>query len=63
MADQKEAPSIVPYGPPIRAAIARGDLAELKAKLAEAEALNQQQGDLRSAVAAARIALAAGKKS
>jgi hypothetical protein len=55
-------PVIVPYGPPIRAAIAGGKLDELKARLAEAEALDKQQGDLRGAVALARIALA-GKQA
>lgn len=66
MANQDEAgrpPVIVPYGPPIRAAIVDGNLAAMKAALAEAEAAHKQQGDIRSAVALARIALAAGKPS
>jgi len=46
------------YGVTIRASIQRGDLADLKAVLAQAEALNKQQGDIRGAVAIARAALA-----
>jgi hypothetical protein len=64
MAKQDETggtPAIVPYGPPIRAAIGRGNLAELKSALAEAETLNKRQGDIRGALALARAALAAGK--
>jgi hypothetical protein len=66
MSNQDEAarpPVIVPYGPPLRATIAQGNLTTMKAALADAEALHKQQGDIRSAVALARIALAAGKAS
>src|SRR5438105_1999282 len=38
------------YGPPIEDAIARGDLAEMKSLLNEAEEFLRQHGDVRSSV-------------
>lgn len=46
------------YGPPIQQAIARGDLAEMKAMLERAEATLKLQGDLATAVAQLRVEIA-----
>ena len=64
MAKQDEAadhPINTLYGPAIRASIQRGDLADLKAVLAQAEALSKQQGDIRGALDLARAALVKSK--
>jgi hypothetical protein len=45
------------YGPAVRASIQRGNLADLKTVLADAEAANKKNGDIRSALAVAQIAL------
>lgn len=47
------------YDPPIREAIARGDVAEMQAVLAEAKAVRAQQGDLDAAIAQLEKALRA----
>jgi hypothetical protein len=54
--DAARAASKTLYGGAVRASIQRGDLADLKAVLAEAEAENKKSGDIRSALAAAQIA-------
>ncbi|ASL46318.1 hypothetical protein bAD24_III02905 [Burkholderia sp. AD24] len=41
---------ITPYGVAIHQAVSEGDLAKMKALLAQAEAILQQQGDLAAAV-------------
>ena len=40
----------VPYGPPIQDAIARGDLAEMKALAGETEEFLRQHGDVRASL-------------
>jgi hypothetical protein len=56
---QPESPPPNPdYGPPIQEAIARGDLAEMKALLKRAENTLLQQGDLAAAVAELRVEIA-----
>jgi uncharacterized protein DUF1843 len=47
-----------PYGPPIQQAIARGNVAEMKALLKRAETVLAQQGDLATAVALLRTEIA-----
>jgi len=57
MAEHERA-SLVPYGPPIQEAIAKGDLAQMKKVAAEAEQHLQQVGDVRSALEYLKIEIA-----
>ncbi|RAS22635.1 DUF1843 domain-containing protein [Paraburkholderia bryophila] len=49
---------ITPYGVAIHQAVSEGDLAKMKALLAQAEAILQQQGNLAAAVDVLRIEIA-----
>ncbi|MQP67447.1 DUF1843 domain-containing protein [Niveispirillum sp. SYP-B3756] len=53
--------AITPYGVAIRTAIASGNLDALKVALSLAQELHARDGDVRSALAAARAQLAASK--
>ena len=57
MAEHERA-SIVPYGPPIQEAIAKGDLAQMKQVAAAVEQHLQQVGDVRSALEYLKIEIA-----
>ena len=49
---------IVAYAPAIQQAIAKGDLAEMKAMLGHAEKILKEQGDLSAAIESLRIEIA-----
>jgi hypothetical protein len=53
--------TITPYGVAIRTAISSGNLDALKVALSLAQELHARDGDVRSALAAARAQLAAAK--
>ena len=55
---EKEPASIVPYGPPIQEAIAKGDVARMKQLDALAEQHLQQVGDVRAALEYLKIEIA-----
>jgi len=57
MAEQERS-SMVPYGPPILQAIAKGDLAQMKQLAASAEQYLQQAGDVRTALEYLKIEIA-----
>jgi len=57
MAEQ-ERTSVVPYGPPIQEAIAKGDLAKMKQLAVSAEQHLQQAGDVRTALEYLKIEIA-----
>ncbi|HEY6392862.1 MAG TPA: DUF1843 domain-containing protein [Bryobacteraceae bacterium] len=57
MAEQERL-SVVPYGPPIQEAIAKGDLATMKQVAADAEKHLQQVGDVRTALEYLKIEIA-----
>jgi len=57
MAEQERI-SVVPYGPPIQEAIAKGDLAVMKQVAADAERHLQQVGDVRTALEYLKIEIA-----
>jgi Domain of unknown function (DUF1843) len=57
MAEQERA-SVVPYGPPIQEAIAKGDLAKMKQLAVAAEQHLQQVGDVRAALEYLKIEIA-----
>ncbi len=57
MAEQ-ERTSIVPYGPPIQEAIAKGDLAKMKQLAVDTEKYLQQVGDVRAALEYLKIEIA-----
>jgi len=57
MAKQERA-SVVPYGPPIQEAIAKGDLATMKQLAADTEKYLQQVGDVRAALEYLKIEIA-----
>ena len=57
MAEQDRT-SVVPYGPPIQEAIAKGDLAHMKQVAAAAEQHLQQVGDVRAALEYLKIEIA-----
>src|SRR4029450_8159427 len=61
-ADRAAPSSMPPYGPPIQQAIARGDLAEMKALLTRAETIPPKQGDLATAVAQLKAEIAKRSK-
>jgi hypothetical protein len=50
--------SIVPYGPPIHAAVAKGDLAEMKQLAAQTESYLAQSGDVSAALELLRAEIA-----
>lgn len=55
---EKERSSMVPYGPPIQEAIAKGDLAGMKQIEAVAEQHLRQVGDVRAALELLRVEIA-----
>lgn len=55
---EKESASVVPYGPPIQEAIAKGDVARMKQLEAAAEKHLQQVGDVRAALEYLKIEIA-----
>jgi len=57
MAEQERS-SMVPYGPPIQEAIAKGDLAKMKQLAADTEKHLQQVGDVRAALEYLKIEIA-----
>ena len=57
MAEQDRT-SVVPYGPPIQEAIAKGDLAHMKQVAAAVEQHLQQVGDVRAALEYLKIEIA-----
>jgi hypothetical protein len=57
MAEQERI-SVVPYGPPIQQAIAKGDLAQMRQVAADAERHLQQVGDVRTALEYLKIEIA-----
>jgi Domain of unknown function (DUF1843) len=57
--DHKSPPHVRPlYAPPIHHCIARGDLAEMKKLLVEAEEHLKEHGDVRAALEALKIEIA-----
>ncbi len=50
--------ALEPYGPPIQDAIARGDLADMKALVIDAERFLQKHGDVKAALATLKAEIA-----
>jgi Domain of unknown function (DUF1843) len=55
---EPERASVVPYGPPIQEAIAKGDLPRMKQLATEAEQHLQQAGDVSAALEYLKIEIA-----
>ncbi len=58
MSQETSQHSVPPYGPPIRAAIATGDLAKMKALARQAEQFLAEHGDVAAALELLKIEIA-----